>query len=519
MLGRTVQICGFSGLLAIGFLPARAFAEEPAETTGAHDTAADSRHNTEEPKEAEKPAPVIEPTGVAAEPPAPAVPVAPAAPSVPPVVKPKFGDLSTSGYFRGAFGAAYPAKGRMTCFGLALPGNLHAKYRLGNECEVWAEMHLTAVTYAGDDGSVATLHFMPTVYIPTTYIGYPPTAVINSPLEYTTSTGATLSFPNLYADIKGIHWLFGGTAWAGTRYYKREFVYINDFFYWNPSGVGAGIEDAFRVGEIWKQAPAWIGDLALSYGAFAVDGEPGAPGGAGSPPLPSQTDFGVRNDVQLRGLRPWWGAELQLGFQGIVSYSNDPSSHGGWGITIQYVQKVLGGDNKLAFQYGRGGGTGFGTLARFYYPDFSLRHDPAELRRRVVEVFTIQPVAWYGQQADFIYQHDDLASGTAGISDWYSLGTRVVFGITKHFKAMSEAGYDLVQKANGAPAQWLYKVTGALAISADRGFWSRPELRLFVTEARWDDAARIATIDSGMVYTNTLYLNGWTFGAQAETWW
>ena len=56
-------------------------------------------------------------------------------------------------------------------------------------------------------------------------------------------TGATVAFPNLYADIKGIPWLYGGTAWAGTRYYKRESIYISDFFYWNPSGVGGGIED------------------------------------------------------------------------------------------------------------------------------------------------------------------------------------------------------------------------------------------------------------------------------------
>ena len=52
---------------------------------------------------------------------------------------------------------------------------------------------------------------------------------------------------------------------------------------------------------------------------------------------------------------------------------------------------MLGGDNKLVFQYGRGAGTGFGTLARYYYPDFSLYNAPSELRIRVVDVLTIQP--------------------------------------------------------------------------------------------------------------------------------
>src|SRR5206468_9858699 len=134
-----------------------------------------------------------------------------------------------------------------------------------------------------------------------------------------------------------------------------ESVYISDFFYWNPSGVGAGIEDI--------NLPK---GLRLSYAAFAVDGEP-TPSGAMSPSLPLQVDFGVRNDLQLRGVRLWRNAELQLGFQYIANYSSNPASHGGWGVTVQFVQTLLGGKNKLAFQYGRGGGTGFGTLARFYY--------------------------------------------------------------------------------------------------------------------------------------------------------
>ena len=48
---------------------------------------------------------------------------------------------------------------------------------------------------------------------------------------------------------------------------------------------------------------------------------------------------------------------------------------------------------------------------------------------------------------------------------------------------------------------------------------TRPELRLFWTYALWNEAARIATIDSAMLYTNSIYLSGQIFGVQAETWW
>jgi maltoporin len=491
-----------------GLASPSAFAQEAADTGDAQrGTQADTHHNTDEPKEAEQPAPVIEPAAATGAP--LPVAIAPASVASPPVARPKFGDISVSGYLRGGFGASNQ-KGRMTCFELANPAGLVSKYRLGNECEVWSETHFTMVAYAGDDGVVASVHVMPTIYIPTTYIGYSPAGAVNSPLQFTTSTGAVLYLPNLYADIKGIPWLFGGTAWAGTRYYKRESVYISDFFYWNPSGVGAGIEDV-NLGK----------DLRLSYGVFAVDGEPAMPADATSPQLPSQTDFGIRNDLQLRGIRPYQSGELQLGFQYIANYSNDPATSGGWGVTVQFVQKLLGGDNKLAFQYGKGGGTGFGSLARFYYPDFSLRHDPNESRFRVVEILTIQPLAWLGGQVAGVYQHDNNFLGNPGLkTDWYSAGGRAGLAFAKHAKLLGEAGYDRVTKNNGSAPQYLAKLTGAVAITADRGFMSRPELRLFYTWAVWNESAQIATIDSGRLYTDT-YPNlrsGATFGLQAETW-
>jgi maltoporin len=492
-LQRATRSFGLSAFLVTAVLSTDAFGQDPTE-----DPDADSRHNTTAPKDAEEqPAPVLSP-------------VTPTPVTVAAVPQPKFGDLSVTGYFRGSFGASNQ-KGRMTCFQLGNPSGLISKYRLGNECEVWSETHFTIVTYVGDDGSVASLHVMPTVYIPNTYIGYSPNGAVNTPAMMATSTGAVLYFPNLYADIKGIPWLFGGTAWAGTRYYKRESVYISDFFYWNPSGVGAGIED-INLGK----------NLRLSYGAFAIDGEPGTPPDSSSPPLPNQVDFGVRNDLQLRGIKIWESGEFQVGVQAIANYSNNPATHGGWGATLQFVQQFLGGDNHLAIQYGRGGGTGFGTLARFYYPDFSINHDLSEARFRVVDVATIQPLERLGAQAAFVYQLDDNFLGNPGLNTtWISTGGRVALALSKHLKVLGEAGYDRITKSNGSPMQFLAKATGAIAITADRRFYSRPELRLFYTFARWNEAARTVGVDSGRIYTNVYpqFLTGSIFGMQVETWW
>jgi maltoporin len=149
-----------------------------------------------------------------------------------------------------------------------------------------------------------------------------------------------------------------------------------------------------------------------------------------------------------------------------------------------------------------------------------LRHDAAESRLRIVDVFTIQPTDWLGQQVGLVYQRDDLGSPGSQTS-WYSAGSRVSLAFTKHAKLLGEAGYDRVKKSNGSDAQWLAKFTAAAAITGDRGLLSRPELRLFYTWATWDAAAQGATIDSGRLYTDTYpdKRSGATFGLQAETWW
>ena len=149
------------------------------------------------------------------------------------------------------------------------------------------------------------------------------------------------------------------------------------------------------------------------------------------------------------------------------------------------------------FQYGRGGGTGFGTLARFYYPDFSLRHDPE--RDRGCGSSTCSPFSrstgWAGRSAG-VYQHDTNYLGSPGLTtNWYSAGGRAAVAFAKHGKLLGEAGYDRASRSRRDP-QYLAKFTGAIALTADRGFLSRPELRLFYTWAVGTTAAT-AGVDSG----------------------
>uniref|UniRef100_UPI00396CF417 carbohydrate porin n=1 Tax=Escherichia coli TaxID=562 RepID=UPI00396CF417 len=38
-------------------------------------------------------------------------------------------------------------------------------------------------------------------------------------------------------------WLPGSTIWAGKRFYQRHDVHMIDFYYWDISGPGAGLEN------------------------------------------------------------------------------------------------------------------------------------------------------------------------------------------------------------------------------------------------------------------------------------
>lgn len=40
-----------------------------------------------------------------------------------------------------------------------------------------------------------------------------------------------------------IDWLPGSTLWAGKRFYQRHDVHMIDFYYWDISGPGAGLEN------------------------------------------------------------------------------------------------------------------------------------------------------------------------------------------------------------------------------------------------------------------------------------
>lgn len=68
--------------------------------------------------------------------------------------------LEFSGYMRSGVGNSLNG-GKQSCF--QLPG-AESKYRLGNECEQYAELELRQDVYSFDDGSVLSVDGMASLY-------------------------------------------------------------------------------------------------------------------------------------------------------------------------------------------------------------------------------------------------------------------------------------------------------------------------------------------------------------------
>ena len=382
--------------------------------------------------------------------------------------------LEFSGYLRSGVGNSLNG-GKQSCF--KLPG-AETKYRLGNECEQYAELELRQDLYTLDDGSVLSVDGMASFY-----------NQYNRQLTFQGDNGS-VRMPQLYAQWSNLPSLNGGSLWAGRRYYKRNDIHISDFYYWNQSATGGGIEDVL------------IGGLKYSYALSRKDSL-------------YQQDYVTRHDFNVAGFNINPDGALEFG----LTYLDKPQrtdAHSGWAITAQHVQSAfLGAQNKFAVQYGEGSGTGLGYTG-------NTKLDNSSKRYRIVEFFDWQVTPRFGGQVEAVYQKDFRPHG--GHQEWMSLGVRPAYAVSEQFKLVTELGHDQVRAKEGT--RTLSKFTFAPTWSPKGpGFWERPEIRLYYTYARWNKAAQRAAnqLDAGSALSDSGAFgnarHGSNMGVQVEYWW
>ncbi|MCC9596947.1 MULTISPECIES: carbohydrate porin [unclassified Rubrivivax] len=399
--------------------------------------------------------------------------------------------LDFNGYLRSG-GGSNSEDGGQVCFALpGTPGLTGTKYRLGNECDTYAELGFTQELFESKkDGVKFIYHGM---------LSYSINNNDNSDSYASLVDDGDIAARQNYIEVKNLPMMNGAAVWVGKRYYQRQDIHINDFYYWDTSGTGFGVE-GYKIGD---------SGLNLSYALFRN--------------TMGQDTAATRHDFRVGGIGLGAYGDLTLGLQyNTADTSVDANDNNGWGFTVQHFKGgVLGGFNKAALQYSKG------TVAQFDYgypaTDEMANSDGAK-KWRFVEILNWQTTPKFGGMATFIYQKSDTPkSDWIGFNGtWMSAGVRPVYAINDYFRIVAELGHDRIKPNDDASYQKtinLTKFTIAPTLAVGPSFWARPELRLFYTYAKWNEAARdiyAGAIAGGKFGTAT---HGSTIGFQVEAWW
>jgi len=417
--------------------------------------------------------------------------------------------VEITGYLRAGYGRDNEG-GPQVAF--QAPGAF-AKYRLGNEAETYGELTFGKNFYlpglfkldAADRpegtpvGPVARVQATVSMY--------------NPYQDLLSSSDTTFGLPEAWAAIGNvIPSQPSMNFWAGNRFYRRRDININDFFFYNMSGAGGGVE-GFQT-SVGKLALAWIG--AASQSGFSDVPTPDASNEAGF----SKANWDLRlYDVPLPLGTGEFGVVYARADSGLDASGNSVPNSDGVAFTfvhtsVPFVSKA--GVNTFSLQFGTGAAktftSGFETVTQtngvFIVPDQS-----DSWRFRVTENFTANLNEYFSIGPAFVYQLTDDGSGNQ--QQWLSSGVRPILHFNKYLSLAFEGGVDWVNDDAAGTSGNLYKLTLAPQVSLGNLFMSRPVLRAFATYAHWSDDF------VGQVGGND-YLNqndGWTYGVQMEVWW
>lgn len=415
------------------------------------------------------------------------------------------GYIDITGYFRAGYGRSDEG-GPQRAFGIP---DL-AKYRLGNETNNYGELAFAKTFYpagAFDQGGVDNQD-------PVARMVYR-MSFENPYDDYGTSSNTDFGSPEIWASLANvIPGMPDAKVWAGNRFYRRHDIHINDFYFWDMSGGGGGIEDV-SVGP-GKFAFAWIGDGAQSsiYSNIGLN-DPLNEAGF------SKTNLDFRYyDWDFLGAKGEVGLVYANARSGVDSTGRRADDAEGLALSLVRTHEgFLDPDSlhKMSVQMGNGPAKTFNSGFETFSDGAGtyIRPDPEDSWRfRATDQIVIQPMEQFSLGGALVYQYTDYGDG-APYQQWVSGGLRPIWHVTDSFNVAVEGGVDWVSETATGDGGTLGKLTLAPQLALGDGFFSRPVLRAFVTYARWSDGLRGEV--AGPDYADET--SGWSWGLQMESWW
>jgi maltoporin len=326
----------------------------------------------------------------------------------------------------------------------------------------------------------------------------------------------------IFADIKGLSFAPELSFWAGQRYHRIQDLHIIDqWLMEDGDNFGAGV-DNIKLGSMG-------GTLNISvYNEGNTDNS-------------KTTSNAKRLNLQVRDLVVAPGGTLNL-TAGIVKgdFADKTTSVA---LGLLYNQKIDTLTNSLFVQgsnghadlrgkfYALNGSTTTTTSSPFICtvvpnadgscPTAGLAPNPnpttvtATTYNSGAKQFRIlDAINWqsglFGGQAYIGYQTIQ-PENTGKTTKNVGLGGRLSYGIAKNVKLYGEANIATL-KTDGSDTLSLNKETIAVAVAPNTDFWTRPEIRLYLTRVGGNDAVKAA----GTFGTRSSALLA---GVQVEAWW
>ena len=419
--------------------------------------------------------------------------------------------VDINAYFRAGFGRNNQG-GPQVAF--QAPGSF-SKYRLGNEAETYGEL-----TFGKNFYVPGLFNLDPKLRPDGTPVG--PIAhvqltlsVYNPYQDLLTSSGTDFGMPEAWASIGNVVDAQPSMKfWAGSRYYRRHDIHISDFFFYNMSGAGGGVEDVDLP--FGKLAFAWIG--AASKSGFSDIPDPDPDNQAGF----SKGNWDLRlYDVPVPLGKGEFGLTYARADSGLDSNGVSAPDSDGVAFTFLHTSdKFISDDgvNKFSVQIGTGAAKSFTSgFELFTLPGtgvFIRPDDRDSWRFRITEHFTANLDEHFSIGPALVYQRTDYKD-QGGKVDWVSAGVRPIVHFNPNVSVALEGGADWVRDDTAGTKGVLYKVTLAPQVSLGGRFMSRPVLRAFATYSHWseDFVGQVGGND----YAGKNH--GMTYGVQMEVWW
>lgn len=370
--------------------------------------------------------------------------------------------------------------------------------RLGNEFDTYAEVGFGKELYNSGSQSV---------YIQT---------MINMYDGDTNSNNGDNPFgwENLNIQFRNFLGL-GETSWAGVRQYNKYSIDANDFYYWNNTNVGGGIEK-MELGQGKLSMAVLHRDIAQDN-SIAADGE-----------LESVDIDNLVDSNQLEIMydsQPLWsGATLAVGYKYLnADASNEQISHDNHDYSDGHAFMVL-----LRQQVS---GTGFNDTVVQYYIDGSalqgVTFGSADTLNGTVKSGNGWAVRNYGtiplaedwdlsHAVNYATANDiQLWDGRNGDGSTISVNAKVTYHWSDYTRTYLELGYfDDEKTVNGTNydrSGGKYTLAQALSYGRDK-----PEIRVF---ASYFDSNNDNWDNTGNVFENGRSNDTWAIGLQANVFW